>query len=325
MLTLHNIDTIIEESLSTVDLSGEPEELYAPVNYYFSMGGKRLRPKMALVAYTLFSEEINRSILYPAIGIEIFHGFTLIHDDIMDNAPIRRGMATLHKRWNNNTAILSGDVMCIKSYQYIAECPPEYIDRIMPIFSRTAAKVCEGQQYDMNFERYPFITMEEYINMIGLKTAVLIAASAQIGAIIAGAPDSVAEALYNYAYQLGLAFQIKDDYLDSFGECALFGKQIGGDILCNKKTWLQTESFRVADAETNRELTALMMSENLPPEEKIGKVLDIYRRLGVQSAAKEAMALRHRAAIEALDAVQLTQSQRKQLTDFALSLINREK
>jgi geranylgeranyl diphosphate synthase type II len=218
MFSISEIDALVEKGIFSLDLKGEPVELYNPIEYLVSIGGKRLRPKLAILSYNLFSDKIDRSIIYPAMGLEIFHGFTLIHDDIMDNADLRRNRTTVHKKWNNSIAILSGDVMCIKSYQYMSMAPAAKLKEVLDLFSETAEQVCEGQQYDMNFETSPLITMDEYLSMIGLKTAVLIAASAKVGAIVANAPATVCDALYNYAYQLGLAFQIKDDYFDSFGD-----------------------------------------------------------------------------------------------------------
>lgn len=324
MFTISEIDSIVEKGIFSLDLKGEPSELYDPMEYLISIGGKRLRPKLALITYSLFKDQIDRSILYPAMGLEIFHGFTLIHDDIMDNAEMRRNRPTVHKRWNNNIAILSGDVMCIKSYQYISMAPAERLKEVLELFSKTAAKVCEGQQYDMNYESAHLITMEEYLSMIGLKTAVLIAASAKIGALIAGAPLNVANALYNYGYQLGLAFQIKDDYLDTFGNPAIFGKKIGGDIACGKKTWLLVESLRRADSAKRAELIALIRSEG-ELSNKVERVISIYKELGVKEAAEKAMESLHAKALEHLKECELDKEQHQLMIDFAKELITREK
>ena len=323
MLSFSEIDSIIEKSVLMLNLKGEPQELYEPAEYMVSIGGKRLRPKMALMTYALFSEKIDKSILNPAMGLEIFHGFTLIHDDIMDNAPLRRGMTTIHKKWDQNIAILSGDAMCIKSYEYMAECPVDLLHKVIGILTKTAIMIMEGQQYDMNFEKRPFVSMDEYITMIGLKTAVLIAASAQIGAVIGRAPDKASDTLYDYGYQLGLAFQIKDDYFDCFGDSSIFGKAIGGDIMCNKKTWLQTESFRRANATVSKKLSAIMGYADISPEEKIKEVLDIYKLLGVKEAAEEEMGSYYYKAIEALDKIPLKEEQREQLVAFAEKLVGR--
>lgn len=325
MFTISEIDSIVEKGILSLELKGEPDELYDPIKYLISIGGKRLRPKIAILTYNLFSDKIDRSIIHPAMGLEIFHGFTLIHDDIMDKADLRRNRATVHKKWNDNIAILSGDVMCIKSYQYISDAPASKLKSVLDLFSVTAAQVCEGQQYDMNFENLSFITMEDYISMIGLKTAVLIAASAKIGAIIAGAPQGVTDAIYNYGYQLGLAFQIKDDYFDSFGDSAVFGKKIGGDILCGKKTWLLAESLKRGDLKKRKELQDLLKSKTITDKEKIERVLSIYIELGIKEAAEQAMVFYHHKAIEALNNSSLIKDQIDCLLEFANSIINREK
>ncbi len=325
MFSIEEIGSMVEKSIFSLDLKGEPAELYNPIEYLVSIGGKRLRPKLAITTYNLFSDNIERSVIFPAMGLEIFHGFTLIHDDIMDNASMRRNQLTVHKKWNNNTAILSGDVMCIKAYQYMAKAPVDKLKDVMNLFSSTAAKVCEGQQYDMNFETAPFITMEDYLSMIGLKTAVLIAASAKLGAIIAGAPTNIADALYNYGYELGIAFQIKDDYFDSFGNSAVFGKKIGGDILCGKKTWLTVEALKRAQNEKKRELDALLKETSMDAEKKIAAVLSIYNELGIKEAAQEAMDKYHKQAIDSVKDCNFSNEQKERLTEFAGLLINREK
>ena len=325
MFTISEIDSIVEKSIFSLELKGEPGELYDPISYLISIGGKRLRPKIAILTYNLFSDKIDRTILHPAMGLEIFHGFTLIHDDIMDKAPLRRNRETVHNKWNENIAILSGDVMCIKSYQYMSEAPAAKLKPVLDLFSLTAAQVCEGQQYDMNFETLSFITMEDYIGMIGLKTAVLIAASVKIGAIIAGAPREASEAIYDWGYQLGLAFQIKDDYFDSFGDSNLFGKKIGGDILCGKKTWLLAESLRRASPQKRREIQDLFRDSTMESVQKIAKVLEIYEELGIRKAAEEAMDSYHKKANEALKNSGLTPEQKDRICEFADSIINREK
>lgn len=325
MFTISEIDSIVEKSIFSLELKGEPGELYDPIEYLISIGGKRLRPKVAILTYNLFSDKIDRTILHPAMGLEIFHGFTLIHDDIMDKAPLRRNRETVHKKWNDNIAILSGDVMCIKSYQYISEAPPAKLKSVLDLFSKTAAQVCEGQQYDMNFESLSFITMEDYIGMIGLKTAVLIAASAKMGALIADAPRDTCDAIYNWGYQLGLAFQIKDDYFDSFGDSNVFGKKIGGDILCGKKTWLLAESLRRSNPQKRKELQDLFKDSTMEPAQKISQVLAVYEELGIKSAAEEAMESYHRKSAEALTNSGLSNEQKERLFEFADSIINREK
>lgn len=325
MYTIAEIDSVVEKGLRSLDWKQEPGELYEPIEYLISIGGKRLRPRMAILCHTLFNDKIDNSILYPALALEIFHGFTLIHDDIMDGASMRRSQPTVHKKWNNNIAILSGDVMCIKSYQLLSHAPEAKLREVLEIFTDTAAKVCEGQQFDMNYESLPVITGEDYIKMIGLKTAVLIACAAKIGAVTGGATPSAANAIYDYAYKLGLAFQIKDDLLDSFGDSVVFGKAIGGDIMSNKKTWLLVESLRRAQGNDLKELERLISETNSKPEVKIPAVLALYEKLGVRDEADKAICDLHKEAQAALDKASLNEAQRTQLYDFAKSLLNREK
>lgn len=325
MYTLKEIDAVVDKGISSLNWEGDPGELYEPIEYLISIGGKRLRPKMAIICFNLFSDKIDNSIVYPALALEIFHGFTLIHDDIMDGASLRRNQPTVHKKWNNNIAILSGDVMCIKSYKLIAFTPEKHIKDVLTLFSDTAAQVCEGQQFDMNYETLPLITTGEYLDMIGLKTAVLMACSAKMGAIIGGASPECANALYNYGYQLGLAFQIKDDYLDSFGDTNIFGKAIGGDILSNKKTWLLVEGLKRAQGKDSEKLKEFISSKNCEPKEKIAGVIALYERLGVKTAAEEEIGEYHKKAQKALDSVHFTPDQRERLLEFANLLLNREK
>ena len=325
MYTLIEIDAVVDKGISSLNWEGDPGELYEPIEYLISIGGKRLRPKMAVICFNLFSDKIDNSIVYPALALEIFHGFTLIHDDIMDGASLRRNQPTVHKKWNNNIAILSGDVMCIKSYKLIAFTPEKHIKDVLTLFSDTAAQVCEGQQFDMNYETLPLITIGEYLDMIGLKTAVLMACSAKMGAIIGGASPECANALYNYGYQLGLAFQIKDDYLDSFGDTNIFGKAIGGDILSNKKTWLLVEGLKRAQGKDSEILKEFISSKNCEPKEKIAGVIALYERLGVKTAAEEEIGEYHKKAQKALDSVHFTPHQLERLLEFANLLLNREK
>lgn len=325
MFTIEEIDSIIEKAIFNLEFENEPKELYAPIEYLFSIGGKRLRPKVAILTYNLYCEKIERPIIYPALGLEIFHGFTLIHDDIMDRASMRRGRETVHKKWNENIAILSGDVMCIKAYEYMANAPANKLKEVLDIFSQTAAQVCEGQQYDMNFESMHFITMDDYINMIGLKTAVLIAASAKIGALIAGASIQHCNAIYNYAYNLGLAFQIKDDYFDSFGDSVVFGKKVGGDILCGKKTWLLVEALKSLDVKGRVQLLSVLKDNQMDEKEKISQVLGVYNSLDIKEKAEYAMESYHLKALEALKECDFTKEQQKRLHDFAYIMVNRDK
>ncbi|MEZ7883964.1 MAG: polyprenyl synthetase family protein [Bacteroidales bacterium] len=326
MYTHSEIDAIVEKAIINMNLKGSPEELYEPIEYLISIGGKRLRPKMSVMSFNLFSDNIDDSIIYPSLALEIFHGFTLIHDDIMDNSSLRRGQLTVHKKWDISTAILSGDVMCIKAYEYLAHAPLNKLHEVLSLFTKTATEVCEGQQLDMNFESQPFITTEDYIEMIGLKTAVLMACSAKMGAIIGGADKRTADAIYDFAYQLGLAFQIKDDYLDVYGNTSLFGKNIGGDIANNKKTWLLIEAFKRASGRDLTRLNELISKDGkIEAAEKIDEVMKIYETLNIKQAAESAISHYNDKALSSLDNSSLSNIQKDQLFEFAKSLINREK
>ena len=325
MYTLEEIDHILANFASLKNISREPANLYEPLDYMMSIGGKRIRPKLCLLTYNLFSDDMRNPIILPAMALEVFHEFTLIHDDIMDRSDTRRGCPTVYKKWNENVAILSGDAMSILSYQYLAHAPEAVLPRVLGLFSSTAIQVCEGQQYDMDFENAPFITMDDYLAMIGLKTAVLIACSAKMGALIGGATEPVCKALYDFGYQLGLAFQITDDYLDTFGDEMVFGKKIGGDIANNKKTWLLVECFRRADAGQKQYLMDLLQTEPASRSEKFEKVKALYGQLGIKEAAEEAIESYHRKAIEALAGACLAPDSARMLLQFADQLIHREK
>lgn len=320
MLNLQEISQIIEKTIYTLPLDKEPEELYSPIKYILSLGGKRIRPKLCLAAHSLFSNKVDKEILYPAIALEVFHTFTLIHDDIMDKADLRRGQLTIHKKWNENIAILSGDVMSIQAYEYLAYSPKEVLQPVMETFTKVAAEVCEGQQYDMNFEELPFITMDDYIKMIGLKTAVLIAGSAKIGAIIGGASLEEAQHLYDFGYNLGLAFQITDDYLDVYGDPSVFGKNIGGDIKNNKKSWLLVMAMKETANQEKEELQAIL---SLPEDdtEKVQRMKALYDRLGIDKAAEEAVNHYYELAMASL--MKIERDGLEIIQEFARNIVNR--
>ena len=325
MFTISELDRYVEKGLAALNFRLDPKELYEPLEYMISIGGKRLRPELCLLTYNLFSDKIEKPILYPALALEIFHGFTLIHDDIMDQAELRRGQQTVYRKWDNNIAILSGDVMSIYAYQLLANCPGEVLPQVLSLFSKTAAQVCEGQQYDMNFENIPYITMDDYISMISLKTAVLIACSAKMGALIAGADEKVSQALYDFAFDLGIAFQIQDDLFDTFGQGNVFGKKIGGDILNNKKTWLLVESFKVADNAQKQELDAIMALTEEQGEEKIARMKQMYGTLGIRESAGAAIMGYYNSALGRIDGIGFNAAQKEQLLNFADKLIKRIK
>jgi geranylgeranyl diphosphate synthase, type II len=286
MISEIQIDETARKLFSEVSFPAEPAGLYDPLRYMIDGGGKRLRPRLCLTAYSLFRDEIGDEVLQPAAGLEVFHTFTLIHDDIMDKSPLRRGNPTVWDKWSEDTAILSGDVMCIDSYRRMAQAPGEVLGKVLNLFNATAAEVCEGQQYDLDFESMEDVTMERYMQMIGLKTAVLLACSAKTGALIGGAADRDADNLYRYGYALGLAFQVADDYLDAFGNEKVFGKPIGGDIINRKKSWL---TVRAAEEDSAAMHTAMSMPSGTEEEkaDKIRKVTELYRNLNVDRQAEE--------------------------------------
>lgn len=325
MYTLPEIDKIVSNGICALDLKGEPSELYAPIEYMMSIGGKRIRPRLALLACSLFSDKIESPQVYPALGLEVFHTFTLIHDDIMDKADIRRGQPTVCRKWNGNIAILSGDVMCIQAYEYVCKAPADKLQTVLAIFSDTARKVCEGQQYDMNYETMPVVTMEDYIMMIGLKTSALIAGSAKLGAVLGGADEKSAEALYRYGYDLGLAFQITDDYLDTFGDPAVFGKSIGGDIVNNKKTWLYIEAARLASGEMKARFEETFRMGEDRASEKVAAARQLFTELGVKENAEKAIEHYFHKAMETVDGLSLGPQKMSLLEEFATQITYRRK
>ncbi len=258
-----------------------PENLYHPVQYILSSGGKRLRPVLMLMAYNMFDDEISH-VIYPAMAIEIFHNFTLVHDDIMDESPIRRNQPTVHKKWNANTAVLSGDAMSILAYSYLVKLTHPGLADIIRLFNETALQVCEGQQYDMDFEHIHHVSEESYLTMIKLKTAVLIACSLKMGAIIANASPEDAERIYDFGIDIGMAFQLQDDLLDTYGNETSFGKSIGNDIKMNKKTYLLIKALELSNENQRMELQNAFQGKMHDGDAKIKKVIDIYDSLGIQ-------------------------------------------
>lgn len=326
MITEAQIQNTVRKMFAEIVFPAEPAGLYDPLRYMISIGGKRIRPTLCLLSYSLFKEDLDQSILEPATALEVFHSFTLLHDDIMDKSPLRRGMPTVWKKWNDDTAILSGDVMSIESYRRMAMAPQKVLPQVLGLFSKTAAEVCEGQQYDMDFENLPQVPMGDYMKMIGLKTAVLLACSSKLGAVIAGASETDQDALYEYGYQLGLAFQVADDYLDTYGDEKVFGKPIGGDIVNNKKSWLVTHAFELI--EDKSELEAAMALPVATVEEraaKIAAVKDIYARLGVGEDARREVSRLTALAMDAAQRVSVGTMRIEMLRRFADSLVSRAK
>ena len=320
-----HIDTALKELFDNLRFCEEPKGLYDPLRYMIEIGGKRIRPRLCLTTYSLFKDGFPENILGPAAALEVFHSFTLIHDDIMDKADVRRGVPTVYRKWDENTAILSGDVMSIESYKLIAKAPAEVLPDALGLFSKTAAEVCEGQQYDMDFEDLECVPMSDYLKMIGLKTAVLIACSAKMGAVVAGASEDACELLYRYGYDLGLAFQIADDWLDTYGDPAVFGKAIGGDIVNNKKSWLMTRAFEKAGEMREDLLAAMAMPVHTGEHRsaKIDAVKGIYDRLGVGEEAKQEIIRLHDQAMGYIAQLGLAPEKAALLENYAKKLIGR--
>ena len=327
MMTENHIDNITRELFENLRFTEEPRGLYDPLRYMMEIGGKRIRPRLCLLAYSLFKEEMNQSILGPAAALEVFHSFTLIHDDIMDKADVRRGVPTVYRKWDENTAILSGDVMSIESYKLVAKAPAEVLPKALDLFSTTAAQVCEGQQFDMDFEDEESVPMKDYLKMIGLKTAVLIACSAKMGALIAGADEKTCDQLYRYGYDLGLAFQIADDWLDTYSDPKVFGKAIGGDILNNKKSWLLTRAFEKAGERRAELLDAMAMPVESEEQKaaKIRTVIGIYDSLEIGEEAKAEIIRLHSQALAHVQTLDLAPEAVATLENYAKNLIGRTK
>lgn len=297
-----------------------PSSLYDPAEYFLGLGGKRVRPVLCLMANELFAP-IGEDAWEMAIALELFHNFTLIHDDIMDKAPLRRGQPTVHAKYGSSTAILAGDVMMVVSYDRISRVRSPHIHRLLQLFNQTAMKVCEGQQLDMDFESRDAVSMEEYLKMIELKTSVLLAASLQIGAILGGAGLGNQDIIYAFGRNLGLAFQVQDDYLDCYGDAAKFGKQVGGDILADKKTFLLIKALEVANAAQRREMEKLKRAS---PAEKVAGMLELFRACGVDSWALEVKARYHAAACKSLDDIAVTSKRKEPLQRLIELLLQRE-
>lgn len=291
----------IEKAIAALDWKREPYGLYEPIEYTLASGGKRLRPRLVLLAAEMFGGK-EEKVLPAALAIEVFHNFTLLHDDVMDKADIRRGRSTVHVRWNDNTAILSGDQMVIEAYTLLSRVPADRLSETLRLFNKMATEICEGQQYDMEFEGREQVSIEEYMQMIRLKTSVLLATALQIGAYVAGANAAQQKALYEYGINIGLAFQIQDDILDVYGDPRTFGKAIGGDICCNKKTYMLLTALQRADDETRAELEQWLQTQD-KSDEKIQAVTDIYTRTGAREVCETVMQLHTHEALSQLNAL----------------------
>jgi len=320
---LHDLQALISSSVNQLSYPDYPAQLYEPISYILSLGGKRMRPALLLMACELFGGDVNKAIP-PALAIEVFHNFTLMHDDIMDKAPLRRGKTTVHERWNQNVAILSGDVMLIQGYMLMMQVDNSILRQVLDIFNQTAVGVCEGQQIDMEFETRDVVDINEYINMIRLKTAVVLGGALKIGALIGGAPQKDADLLSAFGEQLGIAFQLQDDILDVYGDPEKFGKQVGGDIISNKKTYLLIKALELAQGEQAIELNALLNASHLDNAEKVNAVTRIYNELDIRQYAETAMQTYADKAFEALEQINLPNEHKQYLHHFADGLLVRE-
>ena len=323
MYTAFQLLDKINSHISDIQFTRTPAGLYDPIKYVLSMGGKRIRPVLMLMAYNLYKEDVS-SIYDPATAIEVYHNYTLLHDDLMDRADMRRGKTTVHKVWNDNTAILSGDAMLVLAYQYMAASSSEHLKEVMDLFSLTALEICEGQQMDMNFESREYVKEEEYLEMIRLKSAVLLAASLKIGAILGGASPEDAENLYDFGMQIGVAFQLQDDLLDVYGNAKVFGKNIGGDILCNKKTYMLIKALEHANADQHNQLNSWINAETFQPAEKIAAVTELYDRIGVKAVCENKILEYSNRAMESLAAVSIAEEKKEELKKIIENLIHRE-
>lgn len=323
MHSIEQLQNIINKAIAETKYTAKPSELYEPISYLMQLGGKRMRPVLVLVSTELFGGDVLKA-LDAAIGIELFHNFTLMHDDIMDKAPLRRGNPTVHVQWNESAAILSGDVMFVEAYKLMIRVDDSILRKVLDIFSDTASGVCQGQQADMNFEKRVHVSLEEYIEMIRLKTAVLLAGSMQIGALIGGAEKEQADLLYEFGENLGLAFQLQDDILDVYGDPEKFGKQVGGDILADKKTFLLIKARELAKEENASELDRWLNNSDVLPKNKVNAITSIYDSLGVRNLAEAEMENYVRKALNSLDKITVENSRKELLRGFAEKLLIRE-
>lgn len=321
MYSAEEFKELVEKSLKGLKFPDSPAELYSPITYSLSMGGKRIRPILSLLACNMFTDRIGDRCILPAVGLEMFHGFTLIHDDIMDKSDLRRNQPTVHKKWNTNIAILSGDTMCIEAYKLLCMAEPDKIVDILHCFNRAATDVCEGQQMDMNYESRTTITEEDYLLMIELKTAVLLAVSAKIGAIMGGANTSDIERLYRLGLNLGLAFQIQDDIMDTYSDSKTFGKAIGLDIENNKKTYLLTSAIRLAKGDQKKILREVI--EGKVVENKVETVKAIYKDLSVKELAENKVKGYFEAAMSELSQLDIKAERKQNLESFCNKILTR--
>ena len=323
MKTADEILSRVNEFLANLPYERKPKSLYEPIRYVLSMGGKRIRPTLMLLGYNLFKDNPEK-ILMNAVALETYHNYTLLHDDLMDNADLRRGHETVHKKWDANTAILSGDSMLVLAYERMAQCDEKHLAKVLKLFTTTALEIGEGQQFDMEFENRNDVREEEYIEMIRLKTSVLLACALKMGAILADASDEDAENLYKFGEQIGLAFQLQDDYLDVYGDTKVFGKEIGGDITSNKKTYMLINAFNLANEAQRAELQKWVDAKDFDRTEKVAAVTRLYNEIGIDKLAQDKIAYYFEQSKKYLDAVNVPAERKEELAKYAQKMMKRQ-
>ena len=323
MRTSDELLKMVNDYIEDATITRQPTSLYDPIKYVLSIGGKRIRPVLLLLTYNMYRDDIER-VMPTAVGLETYHNYTLLHDDLMDKADMRRGMPTVHRKWDDNTAILSGDSMLVVAFQRVAQCPAENLQDILSLFTMTALEIGEGQQYDMDFENRMDVTEDEYIEMIRLKTSVLLACAVKMGAIMAGASDEDAKNLYAFGEKLGLAFQLQDDLLDVYGDPKVFGKAIGGDITSNKKTYMLINAILRANNEQREELIKWITTENFDKEEKIKAVTKIYNKIGIRQLCEKKINDYFAEALTYLEKVNVPEEKKTALQRFTDQMMHRE-
>lgn len=323
MRTSDELLKMVNDYIEDATITRQPTSLYDPIKYVLSIGGKRIRPVLLLLTYNMYRDDIER-VMPTAVGLETYHNYTLLHDDLMDKADMRRGMPTVHRKWDDNTAILSGDSMLVVAFQRVAQCPAENLQDILSLFTMTALEIGEGQQYDMDFENRMDVTEDEYIEMIRLKTSVLLACAVKMGAIMAGASDEDAKNLYAFGEKLGLAFQLQDDLLDVYGDPKVFGKAIGGDITSNKKTYMLINAILRANNEQREELIKWITTENFVKEEKIKAVTKLYNKIGIRQLCEKKINDYFAEALTYLEKVNVPEEKKTALQRFTDQMMHRE-
>ena len=323
MKSSNDILQLVNDYLDHLPYDRKPLSLYEPVRYVLSLGGKRIRPVLMLLSYNMFKDD-PESILSSACALETYHNYTLLHDDLMDNADLRRGHETVHRRWDANTAILSGDSMLVLAYERMQQCRPDKLAEVLALFTETALEIGEGQQYDMDFEHRTDVSEAEYIEVIRLKTSVLLACATKMGAILADAPEQDAEALYKFGEQMGLAFQLQDDFLDVYGDTRVFGKAIGGDITSNKKTFMLINALNLANEQQRKELLHWVTAENFDRDEKVKAVTRLYNEIGIDRLAQERIAYYFGESRKYLEAVNLPDERKEFLRSYTEEMMHRQ-